>query len=224
VVKSRIFYTDYYKKVAGRIKRSLYKQPNFLTSETVGSTRGVGDAIQEIIANNIEPLLGNICEEYSGRFARRSMADLAFVDKNGYYYMVDVKTHRLEPGFHMPNLTSVKRLARLYEDDMNYYVILMVNYKIVRRLGIRVTDVVFVPIEFISWSCLTIGALGWGQIQIANAENIILNDRYSRKKWMLEFCDILSEYYPREILKVEDRIDYFKNVKKQWQKKPDIWK
>ncbi len=152
------------------------------------------------------------------------MADLAFVDKNGYYYMVDVKTHRLEPGFHMPNLTSVKRLARLYEDDMNYYVILMVNYKIVRRLGIRVTDVVFVPIEFISWSCLTIGALGWGQIQIANAENIILNDRYSRKKWMLEFCDILSEYYPREILKVEDRIDYFKNVKKQWQKKPDIWK
>ncbi len=53
------------------------------------------------------------------------MADLAFEDLDGYYYVVDVKTHRLSTKFNMPNLTSVERLARFYEDDKNYFVVLM---------------------------------------------------------------------------------------------------
>ena len=53
------------------------------------------------------------------------MADLAFEDLDGYYYIVDVKTHRLSTKFNMPNLTSVERLARFYEDDKNYFVVLM---------------------------------------------------------------------------------------------------
>ncbi len=45
------------------------------------------------------------------------MADLAFQDQQGFYYVVDVKTHRTDTKFNMPNLTSVERLARFYEDD-----------------------------------------------------------------------------------------------------------
>jgi hypothetical protein len=37
---------------------------------------------------------------------------------------VDVKTHREETAFNMPNLTSVDRLARFYEDDANFFVML----------------------------------------------------------------------------------------------------
>jgi len=96
------------------------------------------------------------------------MADLAFNDREGNYYVIDVKTHRLDTKFNMPNLTSVQRLARFYEDDKNYFVILAVAYSVV-ELQIKVERVHFVPIEFLSWDCLTIGALGWGQIQIANS-------------------------------------------------------
>ncbi len=110
------------------------------------------------------------------------MADIAFTDQADLYYVVDVKTHRLETKFNMPNLTSVERLARFYEDDRNCYVMLMVAYHVVSGLRIRVERVNFVPIEFLSWDCLTIGALGWGQIQIANANNIMLNHGYSKKK------------------------------------------
>lgn len=39
------------------------------------------------------------------------MADLAFTDKEGIYSVVDVKTHREDTRFNMPNLTSVERLA-----------------------------------------------------------------------------------------------------------------
>ena len=56
---------------------------------------------------------------------------------------------------------SVERLARFYEDDGNYFVVLMVTYEI-DGLRVAVEEVTFVPIEFIEWRCLTIGALGWG--------------------------------------------------------------
>lgn len=118
----------------------------------------------------------------------------------------------------MPNLTSVERLTRFYEDDNNYFVVLTVAYNIIGT-KVKVETVHFVPIEFLSWECLTIGALGWGQIQIANSNNIIVTPKNTRKKWMLEFCDIMLEFYPKEITKIDKRIKHFEKVKKAWEKK-----
>ena len=36
---------------------------------------------------------------------------------------------------------------------------------------------------------------------------------------MLELCDTLFEFYPGEIEKAKERIEYFKKVKKYWQTK-----
>src|SRR5437660_12922668 len=125
--------------------------------------------MQDILSENLETILGaDVCSKYSSQFARRAMADLAFEDTQGFYYVVDVKTHRLSTKFNMPNLISVERLARFYEDDKNYFVILMISYDI-EGLRAIIEQVKFVPIEFLGWDCLTIGALGWGQIQIANS-------------------------------------------------------
>jgi len=213
-VKSEIFYTNAYKNIESKIKSFLNKYPDFLGRDTISSTRATGDAIQHILEEDFKGILGSSCKDYSASFARRAMADLAFRNRKDLYYVVDVKTHRLETKFNMPNLTSVERLARFYEDDTDYYAVLMVAYNVVSNIRIHVERVHFVPIEFLSWSCLTIGALGWGQIQIANANNIEVNHRYSRKKWMLELCDVLFEFYPREIEKIKGRIEYFKEIKK----------
>jgi hypothetical protein len=202
----------------------LDNHPDFLSKDTIGSTRATGDAIQHILEENFQNIIGELAEDYSAGFARRAMADLAFTDNDEFYYVVDVKTHRLETRFNMPNLTSVQRLARLYEDDKNYFVMLMVEYKVTSETRINVKKIHFLPIEFLSWDCLTIGALGWGQIQIADANRIIVNHKYSRKAWMLEMCETLFEFYPREIEKAKDRISYFKEVKNKWGKKKDIWK
>lgn len=223
-MKSEIFHTHAYAEIETKIERFLNGYPEFLGTDTVGSTRAAGDAIQHILEENFERILGRASKEYSASFARRAMADLAFRDRKGLYYVVDVKTHRLETKFNMPNLTSVQRLARFYEDDRNYFVVLLVAYRVVSGTRVRVERVHFVPIEFLSWSCLTIGALGWGQIQIANANNVVVNQGYSRKDWMLELCDALFEFYPREIEKVRGRIDYFGNLRRRWEKKPDVWK
>lgn len=223
-MKSEIFYTNAYEKIESQIKSFLNGYPDFLGKDTVSSTRATGDAIEHILEQSFQDIVGEFCKEYSCNFARRAMADLAFTDHEDLYYVVDVKTHRLETRFNMPNLTSVERLARFYEDDKNYFVMLMVAYNIVSGVHIQVERVHFVPIEFLSWGCLTIGALGWGQVQIASANNIVVEHRYSRKKWMLELCDILFEFYPREIGKIKDRIEYFTKVRERWEEKADIWK
>jgi hypothetical protein len=223
-MKSEIFYTNIYKEIQSKIIDFLNKYRDFLSLDTISSPRATGDAIQHILEENFESILGNQFQDYSARFARRAMADLAFRDKNDFYYIVDVKTHRLETKFNMPNLTSVERLARFYEDDKNYYVVLMIAYNVGPGVRIQIERAHFVPIEFFSWDCLTVGALGWGQIQIANANRTIINQGYSRKDWMLELCNVLFEFYPNEIEKVKGRIEYFKKVKSRWEDKKDIWK
>jgi len=218
--KSQIFHTGKYESIEKAIVKLLNSQPDFLSARTAVSTRAVGDAIQTILSEHFQSLLGKLCTEYSADFARRAMADLAFSDTDGLYYVVDVKTHRLGTHFNMPNLTSVERLARFYEDDENYFAVLIVKYA-VEGTKVKAKEAHFVPIEFLSWDCLTIGALGWGQIQIANANIIDINEGYSRKKWMIELCNVMLEFYPREVGKIKERMEYFKRVKQRWEKEPE---
>ena len=150
------------------------------------------------------------------------MADLAFWDREDFYCVVDVKSHREDTRFNMPNLTSVERLSRFYEDDRNIFSVMMITYTLDGN-RIEVTDVMFEPIEFLDWDCLTVGALGWGQIQIRDSNRIMVNQGFSRKDWMLALCDIMFGFYPQEILKIEDRIERFRNVRTIWEEKEDVW-
>jgi hypothetical protein len=120
----------------------------------------------------------------------------------------------------MPNLTSVERLSRLYASHTDYFVLLLVEYTL-NQTVMEVSNVHFVPIEFLSWNCLTLGALGWGQIQIANANRLTIQEQYSRKKWMIELCDRLFEFYPREIGKITERITHFEKIRDFWIQQPD---
>ena len=115
-------------------------------------------------------------------------------------------------------MTSVERLSRFYEEDLNYFTLLKIDYKIDGTRA-KIVKVTFAPIEFFDWSCLTIGALGWGQIQIANANVVKIVPKNSRKKWMLELCDTMLEFYPKEIGKIGERIDYFKKIRRIWERK-----
>lgn len=179
-----------------------------------------GITIREIIEHNYFELFGKYCEKYDKSISRRAMADLAFTDKDGFYYVVDVKTHRLDTKFNMPNLTSVERLSRFYEEDVNYFTLLKIDYR-TNGTRVEIAKITFAPIEFFDWDCLTIGALGWGQIQIANANVVKIAPKNSRKKWMLELCDTMLEFYPKEIGKIGERIDHFKKIRKVWEKKKE---
>ena len=167
--------------MAEQIKTYINSSSEILSQHTAQSTRAAGDALESLVSDRFDAFLGNWCAEYSNEFARRAMADIAFTDKEGFYSAVDVKTHRENTKFNMPNLISVERLARFYESDYNVFSLIIIKYS-VEDTKVMATEVTYTPIEFLDWECLTVGALGWGQIQIANSNNIKLIDRYSRKR------------------------------------------
>ena len=184
------------------------------------SPRSVGDSIQDYLSQKLPDILPrDLLDDFAGEFSRRAMADVAFKDRAGNYYVVDIKTHCLTTKFNMPNLVSVERLSRFLEEPTNQFCIMYVAYEQVADRW-EFSDCKFIPIEFLDWTCLTIGALGWGQIQIANANNIVIK-RQSRRAWMLELCDVLMEFYPREIGKIQTRITHFEAIKERWLARPE---
>jgi hypothetical protein len=94
---SPIFYTSKYHAIEEAIVQLLNSQPDFLSARTATSPRAAGDAIQSILSENFQAVLGDLCSEYSADFARRAMADLAFTGTDGLYYVVDVKPTGWKP-------------------------------------------------------------------------------------------------------------------------------
>lgn len=202
-----------------KLLEALAQIPFFQDKQIMNSPRSMGDMVQEVLGELLPRAFPDgVVSEFSSDFARRSMADLAFTDVDNNYYMIDVKTHNTSTQFNMPNLTSVHRLARQYEDDRTFFVILLVEYA-VENEHLKFTSVRFVPIEHLKWDCLTIGALGWGQIQIANSNIIHIDRSITRKEWMLALCDALDAFYPKEIAKITDRMSYFSKVRTFWESK-----
>lgn len=205
--------------LAANILTYLKKNSSQLLSKaSLNSPRAVGDAVQMEIAENAMPyVLTNEKIGVKSDFSRRSMEDLAFTC-NKKYYAIDVKTHNLDTDFNMPNLISVKRLSQFYQnDDNNYFCILIVSYR-VRNEKIEYTECHLKPIESFNWECLTLGALGWGQIQIANANNISFCNS-TRKIWMLTLCDKVEQFYDEEIGKIGERKSWFSQTRIYWENK-----
>lgn len=221
-MRSQLFTTDKYSFVEKNVIELINFTPDIVNTRSMSSPRAVGDAIQALLEIQFPDLLPNdILKNYSSAFARRSMADFAFEDVDNFYYVVDNKTHNLGTDFNMPNLTSVERLSRFYGDDNNYFTLLTLAYEIVDD-SIKAKHCHFVPIEHLDWSCLTVGALGWGQIQIANSNNIVINREQTRRSWMLKLCDKLADFYPKEIAKITNRISHFDKVRTFWENHADF--
>jgi hypothetical protein len=210
-MQSKLFYSDAYQHIETRTAALLNDFPTLLSEHTAESPRAVGDALQALLSERFNEVLGEWAYRYQADFARCAMADIAFEDPYGMYYLVDIKTHRLDSHFNMPNLTSVERLTRLYEDDQNVFALLLIDYTLAENT-LQVANIRFFPIEFLDWECLTIGALGWGQIQIANTNRLRLRPQ-SRRTWMLSLCEHVLRFYPREIAKITERIAHFEQVR-----------
>ena len=139
------------------------------------------------------------------------MADVEIFDKEQNTLLIDVKTHcKEEKGFNMPNITSIKRLHKLYFDKTKYFMILFVDYEIVDQKPLF-TNVWFLPIENLSWACLQIAALGIGQIQIKNSNEIEFDFGITREQWLNIFRDKLYEYIETQKKKLKKMEEIFFN-------------
>jgi len=205
-------------KIATEILDNLRDNASRIVSaRSLSSPRAIGDAVQSFIAEESLPAaLAKLSISSTDDFSRRAMEDVAFTDADGNYYAVDVKTHNTATSFNMPNLISVKRLATFYRnDDRNNFCILIVEYH-VEGDRLAYTGCHFKRIESFDWECLTVGALGWGQIQIANAGKLKFQLALDRRRWMLDLCDRLDIFYDEEIGKIGERKSWFGDCRAYW--------
>lgn len=180
------------------------------------SPRAVGDAVQLFLSRKLPELLPEgIVRDFKADFSRRSVEDMAFSDAEGNYYALDVKTHNEATRFNMPNLISQRRLADFYRSAKHVFCLLVVSYT-VEEGALRFHRCLFHPIEQFSWQCLTIGALGWGQIQIANANSITIDPQLTRAEWMKQLCERATLFYSREMGKLAKRQEWFTQLSNHW--------
>ena len=116
------------------------------------------------------------------------MADLARIDKEDIYSRIDVKTHRKDTRFNMPNARRSSSLPDSKSKISYQRLLADLDQVPIQGVTLTVSEVLFSPIEFLDWRCLTVGAPERWQIQIANANEIRVMHQYSRKRWISQLC------------------------------------
>ena len=195
---------------------------NAFAGNDITNPRAVGNVIQDIVETNFNKCIPEgILKEFNTSLVRRSIADIpftemgdiAFIDKDGKYYVVNIKIHNVDLKFHDAHQNmlcrstddnwysgrlrmTIEKLVRLYENSNNYFTILLIAYEI-KDEKIIAKKCHFIPIEHLKMESLTI--LADNEIQIVNSNVISINPKQTRKMWMLALCDNRIEYFNKWI-------------------------
>lgn len=187
----------------------------------IGSVRTTGDKIPQVLSNKLETFISKKTKDFIYNQNRKAMANFEFIDHEDYHYYINVVTHCMDLRMSMPNITSVNRLFNLYDNDKNYFIILLIDYYKSRKTNF-ISSVKLIPIEFLSLDSLGFGAIGSGQIQIKKAGAILILNQ-NRKKWMIGFAEKLSEFYSKLNRTTANRLDNTIRLKNEWNNRKDIW-
>ena len=177
--------------------------------------RAIAEAVEEYVKKSFVSCwpAGMIKRDATSSLSRRAMADILVYDNDDIEYSVDIKTTCLTANFHMPNISSIKRLSDYYFNSNNVcFIILVIRYKM-NSDGISFDGIEMGAIEQVVWDGqLQIENLGWGQLQITSAKEKLIFDRTAtRKDFLLMLTEEAEKYYDKLIRKTEERKNFFKN-------------
>ena len=178
-------------------------QKEFSVSDYL-SHHSVGDIMENYCCNRALDHFGSSCIKSK---SKRSIEDFTILqDKIINYY--DVKAHHIQgnkKGFSMPNLVSIKRLKKLIKDGNKTLNYIFIDYT---RDGnkIMVVDAKVVNIYEIGWSNLTIGSLGYGQLQIKDNNKKVEIVPYDKESWEMNLKKMATNFYIKQIAKYEKQI------------------
>lgn len=128
---------------------------------------------------------------------RKSIGDFLLTPK----HPVNVKSNNVEKNNYSPNIISASRLLKWLLDDQNQLSLIFVNYKEVNGEIVIVSDSGLVPIEHISWSCLSIQAQGNGVIQ--KSSDLVIDKNQNRNQFLLGLKNAYYTYMKKERAKFE---------------------
>ena len=139
-----------------------------------------------------------MCQKY-GKAAttRKAIGDFMLSDNHA----VNVKSNNVDKQNYSPNMISIKKMHEWVFEKRKNLSFLFVNYsergdelKILKEIGP-------IPIEQLSWDCLSIEAQGYGVIQMNSALNIVKTQ--TKREFYKGFLAAYDKYRQKEIKKHE---------------------
>ena len=129
---------------------------------------------------------------------RKSIGD--FLLDDDIQKPVNVKSNNVAKNNYSPNIISAKRLIKWLEQDENQLYFIFVNYKKTDKGVEVINDSGLVPVEQLSWDCLTIEAQGWGVIQMSG--DLKIDKSQDRKGFFRGMKKAYEKYIDKETLKM----------------------
>ena len=173
-----------------------------------GQQRTIGDLVEkkviEIILQNQNPIIN----EVKLSTGKKSMEDVSVVS-DGVTYMLDPKSHNVDSEFSMPNLSSISRIKKLFDNDKKEMMYVFVDYRIFGQV-VRIEDIKVLYLWELDMSMLGIGALGKGQLQIKNLNKELVVSDEGKQIWYGKLKTQVKEYLAKQIKKIEKQ-------KKEWE-------
>jgi len=189
------------KQIQGALDKELPKE---IPYEGGLMQRGIADIVEVIVSDIILNLKHQSIKELYEAKSKRSIEDVGLVTTDYDDIKIDIKTHDSESDLSMPNLISISRLKKFYENDRNLLLYVFVKYVNNDNL-IQILDIKVKSIEQLHWDCLTIGNLGKGQLQVKNMDEISFQNFMTRKDWMERLSYDVVIYYQSLINKIQTK-------------------
>jgi hypothetical protein len=113
---------------------------------------------------------------------------------------VNVKSNNVAKSNYSPNIISAKRLIKWLQQDSNELYFIFVDYKRTEKGLEVIKDSGIVPVQNISWNCLTIEAQGWGVIQLLG--HLEIDKNQDLKGFFRGMKKAYEKYIDKETLKM----------------------
>ncbi len=125
------------------------------------------------VYNSIEKLLADQHGKTLG--TRKAIGDFMLTDSHA----VNVKSNNVEKQNYSPNMISIKKMHEWVFEDRHDLSFVFVDYK--QKAGkievLKQSELI--PIEQLSWNCLSIEAQGYGVIQMCRPLEVVAGQRKS---------------------------------------------
>jgi hypothetical protein len=194
------------------IKKTMKNIINNILNNSIGKSfnttnlqqRGVADIIEKYICEQIIKIDNKelIIEQSK---TKKSLEDVQ-IKNNQELYKIDIKTHDLNSDFSMPNLISVDRLKKFYENNNNHLMYIIISYTTNNNIT-QIKNIEIRYIEELSWEILGIQNLGKGQLQIKNMNNELIFVEPNREEWINTLKQNMIKFYKKQIIKTQKLID-----------------
>jgi len=169
-----------------------------------GMQRTVGDLVESKVTEILMNVKSDLITETKGPRSKKSIEDVTLVSDLVSFY-IDPKTHDMNSGFSMPNLTSIDKIKKLFSSDKKELVYVSVKYKL-ENGWVNIVDIKVFFIWELDVSILGVGALGKGQLQIKNAKKDLVFTDKGKQKWYSDFKKLVQEYLRKQIIKINKQI------------------